>query len=316
MRLLPRATAVALWLLPLHAGAAQPARPAPGLQRLLDAELSRFPGKAGVWVKHLTLGEEAGVRADQAFNSASVIKIPVMVLAFRMAENGELSLTQRITINASDVRGGSGIFRYHDPGLQPTLRDVLLQMIITSDNTATDLAIGKVGGVDRVNVWLREAGYGEGLKLTQTTGDLFAKYAALPQGASRNEKTNADRTYWLGEMTPRATGRMLEAIQRCNDGSAGASPIAAQTSCADMIRMLRAQQSGARRLPHFLGVAVAHKTGDFPPMLANDVGIVVARSGPIVISFFANAIEGSYGEAEERIGRIAQLIVGYFDGTS
>jgi beta-lactamase class A len=231
-----------------------------------------------------------------------------------MAEKGELSLTQRITINASDVRGGSGIFRYHDPGLQPTLRDVLLQMIITSDNTATDLAIGKVGGVDRVNAWLREAGYGDGLKLTQTTGDLFAKYRALPQGTSSNDKTNADRTYWLGEMTPRATGRLLEAIQRCSDGSGGASPIAAQASCTDMMRMMRAQQSGARRLPHFLGVSVAHKTGDFPPVLANDVGIDFARSGPIVVSFFANAIEGSYGEAEDRIGRIAQLIVGYFDG--
>jgi beta-lactamase class A len=39
--------------------------------------------------------------------------------------------------------------------LQPTFRDVLLQMIITSDNTATDLAIAKVGGVDKVNAWLR-----------------------------------------------------------------------------------------------------------------------------------------------------------------
>ena len=314
MRLLPRAIVVALWLLLLHDVSAQPARSASGLQRLLDAELARFPGKAGVWVKHLTLGDEAGVRADETFNSASVIKIPVAVLAFRMAEKGELSLTQRITITASDVRGGSGIFRYHDPGLQPTLRDVLLQMIITSDNTATDLAIGKVGGVDRVNAWLREAGYGDGLKLTQTTGDLFAKYRALPQGTSSNDKTNADRTYWLGEMTPRATGRLLEAIQRCSDGSAGAAPIAAQASCADMMRMMRAQQSGARRLPHFLGVAVAHKTGDFPPVLANDVGIVFARSGPIVVSFFANAIDGSYGDAEDRIGRIAQLIVGYFDG--
>lgn len=294
--------------------AAQTARPASGLQRLLDAELARFPGKAGVWVKHLTLGEEAAVRADETFNSASVIKIPVAVLAFRMADKGDLSLAQRITITASDVRGGSGIFRYHDPGLQPTLRDVLLQMIITSDNTATDLAIARVGGVNRVNAWLREAGYGDGLKLTQTTGDLFAKYSALPRGTNSNDKTNTDRSYWLGEMTPRATGRLLEAIQRCSEGSGGNAPIAAQASCADMMRMMRAQQSGARRLPHFLSMPVAHKTGDFPPVLANDVGIVFARSGPIVISFFTNAIEGPYGEAEDRIGRIAQLIVGYFDG--
>jgi beta-lactamase class A len=294
--------------------AQQPARSASGLQRLLEAELARFPGKAGVWVKHLTLGEEAAVRADETFNSASVIKIPVMVLAFRLADARTLSLAERITITAADVRGGSGVFRYFDAGLQPTLRDVLLQMIITSDNTATDLAIAKVGGTARVNAWLRDNGYADALKLTQTTGELFARYGALPQGADRNEKTNADRSYWLGEMTPRATGRMLEAIQRCSDGSAGSAPIASQRACMDMMRMMRAQQSGARRLPHFVSVTVAHKTGDFPPVLANDVGVIFARSGPIVVSFFANAIQGPYAEAEDRIGRIAQLIVGYFDG--
>jgi hypothetical protein len=144
---------------------------------------------------------------------------------------------------------------------------------------------------------------------------LFAKYGALPQGSNRNDKTNADRAYWLGEMTPRATGRLLEAIQRCSDGSVSPTPIAKPTSCADMLRMMRAQQSGARRLPHFVSVPVAHKTGDFPPVLANDVGIIFARSGPVVVSFFANAITGPYGEAEDRIGRIAQLIVAYFDGS-
>jgi beta-lactamase class A len=297
----------------VHAAAAQqPAKP--GLQRLLEAELARFPAKTGVWVKHLTLGDEAAVRADDSFNSASVIKLPVLTLAFQKADKGELSLAERITITAADFRGGTGVFHYNDPGLQPTLRDVLLQMIITSDNTATDIAIRKVGGVDNVNAWLQQNGFGDALKLNMTTEQLFAKYAALPQGANRNEKTNDDRTYWLGAMTPRATGRLLESIQRCSDGSAMAPTIASQKSCADMMRMMRAQQAGARRLPHYLSVAVAHKTGDFPPVLANDVGIVFSRSGPIVIAFFANAIEEPFAEAEDRIGRIAQLIVAYFDG--
>jgi beta-lactamase class A len=47
-------------------GQASP-RPTSGLQRLLDAEIARYPGKAGVWVKHLTTGEEASVRGDEAF---------------------------------------------------------------------------------------------------------------------------------------------------------------------------------------------------------------------------------------------------------
>ena len=279
-------------------------QPSP-LHTLLTRSATEFPGKAGIWVKHLTTGETAGVRDAEMFNSASVIKIPVMVLAFQMADRGELKLDERITIQKGDIRGGSGIFRYHDEGLQPTFRDVLLQMIITSDNTATDLAIAKVGGVARVNAWLKQAGYADGQKLTQTTGELFAKYNALKPTDDRNAKTNADRTYWLGEISPRGIGLMLEAIEK--------KTIASASSCEAMLRMMRAQQAGQRRLNHYVSVPVAHKTGDFPPVLANDVGIIYARSGPIVVSYLGNAITGTYGEAEDRIGRFGQQLVELLD---
>ena len=275
------------------------------LQGLLERSAADFPGKAGIWVKHLKTGQTAGVRDGEVFNSASVIKIPVMVLAFHMADRGELKLDERVTVRKADVRGGSGIFRYHDEGLQPTFRDVLLQMIITSDNTATDLAIAKVGGVGRVTAWLQEAGYADGQRLTQTTGELFAKYAALKPGDDRDARTNSDRAYWLGEISPRGIGTMLEAIEK--------KTIASEAACTDMLRMLRAQQAGQRRLNHYLSVPVAHKTGDFPPVLANDVGIIYAQSGPIVVSYLGNAITGNYGEAEDRIGRFAQQLVELLD---
>jgi beta-lactamase class A len=275
------------------------------LHTLLTKSASDFPGKAGIWVKHLTTGETAGVRDGETFNSASVIKIPVLVLAFQMADQGAINLDERITIRKEDIRGGSGIFRYHDAGLQPTFRDVLLQMVITSDNTATDLAIAKVGGVARVNAWLKETGYADGQRLVQTTGDLFAKYNALGPSDDRNAKTNSDRSYWLGEITPRGVGLMIEAIEK--------KTIASAASCDAMLRMMRAQQAGARRLNHFISVPVAHKTGDFPPVLANDVGVIYARSGPIVVSVLGNAITGNYGEAEDRIGRFAQQLVELLD---
>jgi len=285
----------------LHRGVEQPTP----LHNLLAKAASDFPGKAGIWVKHLTTGETAGVRDGEIFNSASVIKIPVLVLAFQMADKGAINLDERITIRKEDIRGGSGIFRYHDAGLQPTFRDVLLQMVITSDNTATDLAIAKVGGVARVNAWLKESGYADGQRLVQTTGDLFAKYNALAPADDRNAKTNADRSYWLGEISPKGVGLMIEAIEK--------KTIASAAACDAMLRMMRAQQAGSRRLPHFITLPVAHKTGDFPPVLANDVGIIYARSGPIVVSFLGNAITGNYGEAEDRIGRFAQQLVELLD---
>lgn len=275
------------------------------LHALLTRSAAEFPGRAGIWVKHLTTSETAGVRDGEIFNSASVIKIPVLVLAFQMAEKGAINLAERITIRKEDIRGGSGIFRYHDIGLQPTFRDVLLQMVITSDNTATDLAIARVGGVARVNAWLKESGYADGQRLVQTTGDLFAKYNALAPTDDRNAKTNTDRTYWLGEITPRGVGLMIEAIEK--------KTIASAASCEAMLRMMRGQQAGARRLNHFITLPVAHKTGDFPPVLANDVGVIYGRSGPIVVSFLGNAITGNYGEAEDRIGRFAAQLVELLD---
>jgi beta-lactamase class A len=274
----------------------------------LDALLTRasavFPGRAGIYVKHLTTGETAGVRDTEVFNSASVIKIPVLVIAFQMVDKGALNLDERITIRKEDIRGGSGIFRYHDPGLQPTLRDVLLQMVITSDNTATDLAIARVGGVARVNAWLKENGYGD-QRLVQTTGELFAKYNALGPNDDRNAKTNGDHAYWLGEITPKGVGLILEAIEK--------KTIASPDSCEAMLRMMRAQLAGSRRLNHFITVPVAHKTGDFAPVLANDVGIIYARSGPVVVTFLGNEITGNYGEAEDRIGRFGQQLLEHFD---
>ena len=317
-----------------------------GLQRLLEAELARFPAKAGIYVKHLTTGETASVRGDETFNSASVIKIPIMVLAYQLAEQGKLKLDARVEVRKTDLRGGSGVLRYHDVGLQPTVRDLITQMIITSDNTATDMMITQVGGVAPVNAWLKANGYpGERLNTTiyevfkrryefadpalksLTPEELYAlqlgdpAFANMPrdrfdaiQAAMRkpgvsselNRQVNEEPSTWLGHITPSGIGRMLEAIETC--------AVASKSSCVEMTRAFRRQQSGSRRLPHFLDVPVGHKTGDFPPVLANDVGVVYARSGPIVVAFLTNAIRETYAELEDRMGRTTRAIVDYFDG--
>ena len=56
----------------------------------------------------------------------------------------------------------------------PTLRDVITQMIITSDNTATDLVIAKVGGKEMVNEFLKQNGITTSF-LVQTVFELFRK---------------------------------------------------------------------------------------------------------------------------------------------
>jgi len=340
--------------LPLAAVLSAQAPPS-GLPALLESQLGNFPARTGLYVKHLGTGEEAGVRADESFSSASVIKLAILIRAFQLADAKDLDLNERVTITRADLRDGSGVLQYHDLGLKPTYRDLLTEMVITSDNTATDLMVRKIGGVETLNRWLTSSGFthtrmvGRGheyrrklltlvnpefanLTPEETTGlqyasqgsPLFGLYADLFPGPRakwvetvrnpanrrtlaeyRGRLTVQDRAYWLGDMTPRETGRLLEAIER--------GTLTSKASAAEMKAMLGRQQAGSRRLPHFLDVPVAHKTGD-SAVIANDVGLVSARSGTVIISFFVNGVTGSYGEAEDRIGRAAREIVNYFDG--
>ena len=345
-------TAMSIAFAPVHA---QPANS--GLTRLIEAELSRFPARTGVYVKHLTTGEEAAVRADEAFSSASVIKLTILVRAFQLVDQGKLDLAERVEIRRADLRDGSGVLQYHDLGQTPTIKDLLTEMVITSDNVATDQLLTRVGGVDSLNAWLKASGFAHlsmvarghvyrrkilelvnpafaqltaeettGLQYAQQGDALFGLYASLFTGERAkwvdmvrdpaNRKTLADgrlrlpvqdHAYWLGDMNPRETGRLLEAIER--------GTMTSPASTALMRTMLRRQQAGARRIPHFLDVPVAHKTGD-SPVIANDVGMVYARSGTVIIAFFANGVTGQLGEAEDLIGALSRRIIEYFDGAA
>jgi reactive intermediate/imine deaminase len=342
------------------------------LSAALADHLDRFPAKTGLYVKHLDTGEEAAIRADESFNSQSVIKIPIMVRAFQLAERGELNLDERITLTRAHLRDGSGTFQYLDLGASLTLRDLIQHMIVTSDNTATDLLTVKVGGKDALNAWLATSGYRmrllnrgweyrgkllakldprfanltaeevTGLQYAMNPGAaaLFAHYQPLFTGTRAawpdvvrnpaNRRAHAanqrklmvdDPDVWLGDISAREIGRMLEAIERCTSNSVASHPAADRTtpplasprSCDTMKLFMRRQLAGARRLPHFLDVPVAHKTGD-AGNIANDVGIIDARSGPIVVAALVTGITGSYGEAEDRIGRIAKHVADHFDG--
>src|SRR5262249_14241003 len=119
-----------------------------------------------------------------------------------------------------------------------------------------------------------------------------------------------DPSSWLGSMTARSVGRLLEQMEN--------GTIASKAHAAEMMDMLKSQQAGARRIPMYLDTQylIGHKTGDFPPCTANDVGVVYLKSGSTVMVFLSDFIRGNYGEAESRIGDVARHVAEYFDGKS
>src|SRR6185437_4475211 len=126
---------------------------------------------------------------------------------------------------------------------------------------------------------------------------LMAKHKALVDEIAAAEKAHPNEgapaalpeSQYLGIITPAEVGRMLAGLERCT--------IVSKPSCAEIKRMLRAQQSGQRKIPHFLNVPVAHKSAEVNGV-TNDVGIIYAKSGAIVVSFLTQGYTGSIGEAD------------------
>jgi beta-lactamase class A len=290
------------------------------LRATIVSRLDSLPVRSSFYAKNLATGEEVTIRADVPMNTASVIKLPVMVLAYRDAEAGRLALDARHTILPEEQRRGSGLLQTFAPGLQPTLRDIITEMIITSDNTATDIMIAAVGQ-DRVNRLLDSLGYRQ-TQLRTTTGSLFRwvwemvdsanatmtdrqvferGFPSDTGSAERIFRLAEDSTRWLGRTTAREIARLLEQLER--------GDLAGKASTDEMRDILRTQFYSSRLPQRLQFVApIGHKTGDIPPVLGNDVGIIYGQNGPIVIAVFTNENRGDFFAVEATIGNVAKDI--------
>jgi beta-lactamase class A len=110
----------------------------------LDRKL-KGEGEIGLYVKDLSSGEEYSFRGEEDWYLASGVKVPVAIELLRQVEEGKHSLGDTVELGADDLIDGSEILSGIKPGARLTLRFLLEQMIIHSDNTATDLIIREIG---------------------------------------------------------------------------------------------------------------------------------------------------------------------------
>jgi beta-lactamase class A len=116
---------------------------ADGLQVKLAPLIAAHEGKVAVAIKNLKTGEAFSHNADIPMPTASLIKLPIMVEAYRQAEVGNLDLKKLITLRQEDKSPGSGILTQHfSPGMSLPLVHL---MVVYSDNTATNLVLDQIG---------------------------------------------------------------------------------------------------------------------------------------------------------------------------
>ncbi len=103
-------------------------------------------------------GRYAQLNPGQRLPAASSIKIFILILCLEMIDEGILKWDQNLILTKDVIGGGSGWMRYQQIGKEFPLYEVATEMIRVSDNTATNLIIKAIGGIDTINQRLNEIG--------------------------------------------------------------------------------------------------------------------------------------------------------------
>lgn len=286
----------------------------PVLDRQLQSIAAAHHGRVAVYAKDLRTGQTASVLPDQPVKTASVIKLGILLDAAEQIRAGRASFDEKLVLTKPNQVEGSGVLGELSTPLPLTLRDTLLLMVILSDNTATNMAIDRLG-LDHINATLRSAG------LKQTV--LYKKVYVPATGPMPPDQP----LYGLGKTTAREMASIMERLATCNldlpldrqspaHSRASAPP---QVVCGTILDMLRHQQD-RDSLPRYLetldtsetGSAIGNKTGALDEV-RNDVALISSKSGLIVIAGFTwdNADQRWTGdnEAEQTLGKLGKAVL-------
>jgi beta-lactamase class A len=255
----------------------------------------------GVAFHDLATGGEVMIRADELFHPASTMKVPVMMEVYRQAEEGTLSLDDRVTLKnefvsiadgstfALDPKDDSETDLYKHLGETRTVRELIGLMITVSSNLATNLLVDRVSAA----------------KVSELTRALGAGEVRVRRGVEDG------KAYTLGmnnETTARGMAVLLRRLAEREVVSKGASEA--------MLGVLRGQKFN-EGIPAGLpeGVSIAHKTGSFAGVYHDAAVVEPAGRKPYVLVVLTRGIKDEK-KAHGLVARIARAFHAHAMGRS
>jgi beta-lactamase class A len=242
------------------------------VQSLAAANPNLVPG---VFLVDLETGAYVDVNGAASFPAASTIKVPILVAFFQDVDAGKIRLDDMLTMQQEAIAGGSGNMQFKPVGTQYTALEVATKMITISDNTATNMLIAKLGGIEALNQRFRSWG------LTTT--------------AIRNQLPDLQGT---NTTSPRELAQLMAIVNQGNLVN-----MRSRDRLLDIMRQTRRDNL----LPSGLGTgaSIAHKTGDIGTMLA-DAGLVDIPTGKRYIASVMVQRANNDPSAEKLISAISR----------
>jgi beta-lactamase class A len=236
------------------------------LQQMLEGRLDNFDGVYSIYVKDLATGEELDLNADVAYAGMSILKIAVMVEAYRHLDGPPDQDTTKILTETMTLSGNF-------------TANLLLRYVI-GDGDAYQ-------GVRHLNESMSYLGLVNTFMAAPYDEDVLPQHIRTPANSRTDINTNPDP---FMQTTPQDMGLLLEMIYQCADG--GGTLVAAYPDqiipdeCRDMLDMMSQNHIGSlieAGVPE--GTRVAHKHGWIGDS-HGDAGIVFSPGGDYVLCMY------------------------------
>ena len=257
-------------------------KPLDDLKAQLQNEIAQYPKlQAEVFIVDLAQKNYVNLQGRDSIAAASTIKLPILVAFFQDVDAGKINLEEKLTMTDELKAGGSGGMQYQKTGTQYSALYTATQMMITSDNTATNMIIERLGGQEQLNQRFTDWG----LNVTTIRNPL----PDLPG-------TNTT--------SPEDLAKLLIKIERGE-----------LVSLASRDRLLKIMSNIRTNtlLPQGLekGATISHKTGDIGSVLG-DAGIIDMPNGKRYIAAVFVQRPRNDPQAKPLIQKISRITYQYF----
>jgi beta-lactamase class A len=231
----------------------------------------------GLFIVDLDTSSFTDINGATTISSASTIKLPILIALFQEVDAGKISLEDSIATKQQLIAGGSGDIQRAPIGTKYTILDLATKMITISDNTATNMLIEKLGGIESLNQRFHSWGLAN-TSLRNLLPDLTGTNTTSPKDLA-------------GLMAMITKGNIVSNQSR------------------DRILDIMRRTVKDTLLPSGLGqgATIAHKTGDIATMVA-DVGLIETPTGKRYIAAVMVQRPNNDNRGEILISSISRLV--------
>ena len=252
------------------------------LKTKLEALAQQYPElEPEVFLVDMDTKDFVSIRGKERIASASTIKLPILVAFFQDLDRQTISLEEQLTMTEEHIAEGSGDMQYLEPGTKFSALETAEKTIVKSDNTATNMLIERLGGMEELNRRFMAMGLVD-TQLSNLLPDLTGTNTTSPED--------------LGNLLLKINNGELISLRS-----------------RDRLLHIMSNVENDTLLPQGIesDALIAHKTGDIKSVLA-DVGTIDLPNGKRYIASMLVKRPDNSSQAREFIQQASSIAYQYF----